>query len=150
MSAPQLLGIEAALEDRILGQNLRNIVGSMQAFLMTYASLTPEQRLMVESKSGLPSSRLTDGQKRRLVEAVYGIYPDDDFDAESVRPFTFSVEQFESDMQKVDRLLQDRGSMKRIWTGGAGPGAAQDFVIFRLTGGLDEIGVFNWPEDLKR
>lgn len=149
VSEPQLQGIEAALEDRILRQNLRNIVWNMRAFLKAYASLTPEHRRMAESKSGLPSARMTEKQKRLLVEAAYGGPQSEDFDMRRVEPFTFTIEQFESDVKEVDRMLMSQRNVKRIWAGWVSAGT-QEFVAFRLTGNLEEHSIFNWPKDRRK
>ena len=144
VSEPQLQGIEAGLEDQILRQNLRNIVWNMGGFLKAYASLTPEQRRMAESQSGLPSSRMTDRQKMTMVEAAYGSPQNKDFDMQKVQPFTFSIELFRSNMQDIDRMCTGLGNVQRIWVGWTD--GEKEFVKFQLTGRLDEIAIFNWPE----
>lgn len=145
VNEPQLRGIEEGLDDLMLRQNLRNIVWNMRGFLKAYASLTPEQRRMAESKSGLPSARMNDSQKRLLVEAAYGGPQGRDFDMRRVEPFTFTIEQFESDVKDVDRMLMSQRNVKRIWAGWVNNGT-QEFVAFRLTGNLEEFSIFNWPD----
>lgn len=151
VSEPQLRGMEEGLDDLMLRQNLRNVVWNMRGFLKAYASLTPEQRRMAESKDGLPSSGMTDRQKLRMVEAAYGSPQSKDFDVQRVEPFTFRVRQFESTHNQVDQMLNDgRMGATVISPGDAGPDARQEFVMFELSGRLEDTGVFNWPQDLKR
>lgn len=147
VSEPQLQGIESGLEDQMLRQSLRNIVWNMKGFLKAYADFTPEQRLMAESKSGLPSSGMTDLQKTQMVEAAYGGPQRKGFDMRRVEPFSFHVRQFESSQHELDMMFKGRENAGRIRTGDAGSDARQKFVVFELTGNLDEIQVFNWPDD---